>query len=70
MLILLKSKQKYFCNKKNLRYSLPRKLLVIIYKAFLRPQMDYRDIIFDQPQNESFCDKMQSEQYKAALAMM
>ena len=32
--------------------------------------MDYRDIIFDQPQNESFCDKMQSEQYKAALAMM
>ena len=70
MLILLKSKQKYFCNKKNLRYSLPRKLLVIIYKAFLRSQMDYGDLILDQPQNESFCDKIQSVQYKAVLAMM
>ena len=32
--------------------------------------MDYGDLIFDQPQNESFCDKIQSVQYKAALAMM
>ena len=32
--------------------------------------MDYGDIIFDQPQNESFCDKIQSVQYKDALAMM
>ena len=32
--------------------------------------MDYGDLIFDQPQNESFCDKIQSVKYKAALAMM
>ena len=54
---------------KKLRYSLPRKSLVTIYKAFLRPLIDYGDIIYDQPQNESFCDKLESVQYKAALAI-
>ena len=39
---------------KKLRYSLPRKSLITIYKAFLRPLIDYGDIIYDQPQNESF----------------
>ena len=38
---------------KKLRYSLPRKSLITIYKAFLRPLIDYGDIIDDQPQNES-----------------
>ena len=37
------------------RHSLPRKSLMTIYNAFLRPLIDYRDIIYDQPQNESFC---------------
>ena len=41
---------------KKLRYSLPRKSLITIYKAFLRPLIDYGDIIYDQPQNESFCE--------------
>ena len=27
------------------------------------------DIIYDQPQNESFCNKLESVQYKAALAI-
>ena len=54
---------------KKLRYSLPRKSLVTIYKAFLRPLINYGDIIYDQPQNESFCDKLESVQYKAALAI-
>ena len=31
--------------------------------------IDYGDIIYDQPQNESFCDKIESVQYKAALAI-
>ena len=39
---------------KKLRHSLPRKSLLTIYKAFLRPLIDYGDIIHDQPQNESF----------------
>ena len=39
-----------------------------IYKAFLRPLIDYGDIIYDQPQNESFCEKLESVQYNPALA--
>ena len=54
---------------KKLRHSLPRKSLLSIYKAFLRPWIDYGDIIYDQPQNESFCDKIESVQYKAAVAI-
>ena len=54
---------------KKLRYSLPRKSLVTIYKAFLRPLIDHGDIIYDHPQNESFCKKLESVQYKAALAI-
>ena len=41
---------------KKLRHSLPQKSLTTIYKAFLRPFIDYGDIILDQPQNESFCE--------------
>ena len=36
---------------------------------FLRPLIDYGDIIYDQPQNKSFCEKLESLQYKAALAI-
>ena len=32
---------------KKLRHSLPRKSLLNIYKAFLRPLIDYGDIIYD-----------------------
>ena len=53
---------------KKLRHSLPRRSLLTIYKAFLRPLIDYGYIIYDQPQNESFCNKIESMLYKAALA--
>ena len=46
-----------------------RKLLVTIYKAFLRSILHYGDIIYDQPHNVSFCEKLKSVQYKAALAI-
>ena len=46
-----------------------RKLLVTIYKAFFRLLIDDEDIIYGQPQNESFCDKFESIQYKASLAI-
>ena len=49
---------------KKLRYSLPRKSLLAIYKAFFRPLIDYGDIIYDQPQNESFCVKIESIKIK------
>ena len=54
---------------KKLEHSLPRKSLMTIYKAFLRPLIDYEDIIYNQLQNESFCNKIESVQYKAALAI-
>ena len=46
-----------------------RKSLIKIYKAFLRPLIAYGDIIYDQSQNEPFCEKLESVQYKAALAI-
>ena len=52
-----------------LRDNLPRKSLVTIYKAFLRPLIDYGDIIYEQPQNESICEKIESVQCKATLAI-
>ena len=39
------------------------------YKALLRPLVDYGDIIYDQPQNESFSEKLELVQYKAPLAI-
>ena len=54
---------------KKLRYTLPRKPLPTIYKALLRPYIDYGNIIYDQPCNKSFCEKLESVQCKAALAI-
>ena len=48
---------------------MPRKSLITIYKVFLRPLIDYGDIIYDQPNNDSFCEKLETIQYKAALAI-
>ena len=54
---------------KNLSNTLPRDALLIIYKSFVRPHLDYSDIIYDQPQYESFCNKLESIQYNAPLAI-
>ena len=54
---------------KKLKYTLPRKSLIVIYKSFIRPLIDYGDIIYDQPQNEAFCEKLETLQYQAALAI-
>ena len=35
---------------------LPRNSLITIYKFFIQPPLEYA-IIFDQPENESFCEK-------------
>ena len=35
----------------------------------MRPLIDHGDIIYDQPQNESFCEILESVQYKFALAI-
>ena len=48
---------------------LPRESLVTIYKSYVRSHIDYSDIIYGQPNNDSFCDMIERVQYKAALAV-
>ena len=48
---------------------MPRQTLLTIYKSLVRPRLEYGDIIYDQPNNESFCQKLESYQYNAALAI-
>ena len=54
---------------KKLHNVLPRRALLTIYKYFIRPNLDYGDFIYDQPNNGSFCSKIESVQYNAALAI-
>ena len=54
---------------RKLRHSIPRKPLLSIYKTFLRPHLDYCDVIYDKPHNEKFTDILESIQYNAALAI-
>ena len=52
-----------------LRKYLPRDSLLTIYKAFIRPHLDYGDIIYDYPGNATFAQKLESVQYNACLAI-
>ena len=52
-----------------LRQFLPRSSLLCIYKSFIRPHLDYGDIIYDRPSNKNFTNKIESVQYCAALAI-
>ena len=68
---------KYIANKVNksigllrkLQNLLPRRSLVTIYKSFIRPHIDYGDVIFDQAYNKSFHEKLENFQYNASLAI-
>ena len=54
---------------KRLSHILPRKSLLTIYKSFIRPHLDYCDVVYDQPNNESFCTKIERILYNAVLAI-
>ena len=43
--------------------------LLTIYKSFIRPHLDYGDIIYDQPSNNRLSEKTESIQYNAELAI-
>ena len=43
--------------------------LVTIYKSFIRPHLDYGDIMYDQAHTASFHQKIESAQYNSALAI-
>ena len=40
--------------------TLPRPVLMTMYKAFVRPHLDYGDIIYDEAYNETFHQQLES----------
>ena len=54
---------------KKLSKKLPWYTLITICKSFVRLHLDYGDIIYDQPNNESLIQKIDRIQYNAALAI-
>ena len=54
---------------RKLQNNLPRAPLITIYKSFIRPHLDYGDILYDQTFNNSFHERLELIQYNAALAI-
>ena len=54
---------------KRLYCDLPRKSLLNIYTSYIRPNLDYSDIIYDMPNNSLFLNRIESVQYNACLAI-
>ena len=54
---------------RKLQLVLARSSLLVIYKLFVRPHLDYSDIIYNQGYNTTFHQKMESVQYNAGLAI-
>ena len=54
---------------KKMSLTLSRNSLLTIYKTFIRPILDYTDIIYETPLTESFKDKLEIVQCNAALVI-
>ena len=54
---------------KRLSVNVPRDVLLRIYKSFIKSHLDYGDIIYDKPNNESFKNKIENIQCKASVAI-
>ena len=54
---------------RKLQNLLPTTTLITIYKTFVRPHLDYGDILYDQAFNSSFHDRLEFVQYNACLAI-
>ena len=54
---------------RKLQNTLARAALITIYKAFIRPHFEYGDILYDQANNMSFHQKLESIQYNACLTL-
>ena len=46
-----------------------RQALVTIYKIFIKPHLSYGDIMYDNPNNEAFINKIKKAQHDAILAI-
>ena len=54
---------------RGLSITLPRNALLTIYKSFVRPHLDYGDIVYDKRNNENFQNELEKVQYGACLAI-
>ena len=54
---------------RKLQKILTRPPLLTIYKSFIRPHLDYDDIIYDKAYNSSFHQNLEKIQYNSALAI-
>ena len=45
------------------------KSYLTLYKAFIRPHLDYADAIYDKPNNINICNEIENLQYHAALLL-
>ena len=54
---------------RKLQHILPRHALITIYKSFIRPCLDYGDILYGEAFNASFHRGVESSQYNACLAI-
>ena len=48
---------------------LPRQALITIYQTFVKPHLDYGDILYDQAYHASFHQKLEKIQYNACIAI-
>ena len=55
---------------RKLQDTLPRTSFITIFKSFIRPHLDYEDIIYDWAYNNSFHQSVKSVQYDTALAVV
>ena len=54
---------------RKLQKILPRTPLLTIYKSFIKPHLDYGDIIYDKDYNSSFHQNLEKIQYNSAVAI-
>ena len=54
---------------KRLSLIISRDSLLTIYKSFVRPHLDYADIIYGKPGNVNFESKLERVQYNACFAI-
>ena len=54
---------------RKLQNTLPRQALIIIYKALVRPHLDYGDVLYDKGYCASFHQKLQKIQCIACIAI-
>ena len=46
---------------------MPHDSLTTIYKSFIRPHLNYADVIFDKPSNATFSYRIESAKYNVAI---